>query len=138
MVEDEFAHRHEGPHDLDAHIDGAFAAQHGGERGHALLGEGIWQIASQVAGGRYRILRYQLVDLASGELKHEVRRKAIGVPFYLLAQADGFDFKKHSQIAIKQDLRPAESENPLRNLMGSRCFDESHRLAFSRHGVFKN
>jgi hypothetical protein len=35
-------------------------------------------------------------------------------------------------------LRPTESENPLRNLMGSRCFDESHRLAFSRHGVFKN
>ena len=32
MVEYEFTHGHEGPHDLDAHINGAFAAQHGGER----------------------------------------------------------------------------------------------------------
>jgi len=96
--------------------------------------------ASQVARGRYRILRYQLVDLAAGKLKDEVRGKAVGIPFHLLAEADGLELKKHSQIAIEQDLSPAECENPLRNLVGSRNFDESRRLVSSGHGdwSFKN
>ena len=36
---EEEAEPHEGTHDLDIHGDGARASEHGGEHGHALLGE---------------------------------------------------------------------------------------------------
>jgi hypothetical protein len=49
-----------------------------------------------VAGRGYRILRYQLLDLAAGKLKDEVWGKAVSIPFHLLAQSDGLDLKKHS------------------------------------------
>lgn len=38
---EQFAHAHEGAHDLDVDGDGSFAAEDGGERRDALLGEGV-------------------------------------------------------------------------------------------------
>lgn len=46
---EEFAHAHEGPHDLDVDGDGALAAKHRGEHGHALLGEDVGQVLAVLA-----------------------------------------------------------------------------------------
>ena len=44
---------HEGAHDIDAHLDGAGAVEHGGGHDGAVLGESVGKIASTTAAGDF-------------------------------------------------------------------------------------
>jgi hypothetical protein len=70
---EELAWAHKRTHDRYVHLDSTLAPQHRGEHRDAVLGEGEGKGAAEVFPGRYRILRYQGVHFANGELKHEVR-----------------------------------------------------------------
>ena len=56
--------------------------------------------------GRYRILRYQHFHLIRCELKHEIIRKTIRIPFDLLPRTDWLHFKKQSQVPVEHHLNP--------------------------------
>jgi len=125
MVEDEFAHRDKGTHDLDADFHGPFTPQYRSERGNAFFREGIGQRAAQLLFRRYRILRYHLPGLIPGELKHEILGEPVGVSFHLFSQANRFHVEKQSQIAVEQDLQPPERMDSgghlLGGQLGSKC-----------------
>ena len=54
---DQLAQPNEGPHDLDAHFRGGFAAEDVGRLNGAVLGEGAGQILDVLAALQGRILR---------------------------------------------------------------------------------
>ncbi len=124
VLEQKLAHFNERIHDPIAHFDCRFAAEDGREHGNTLLREDVGKGAAQVLFGRYRILRYHLLDLLNRELEHEIVGEAVGIAFHLLPEADRFDAEKYSQVRVQQNLDTANCINSGCDLMSGQLNDK--------------
>ena len=63
-------------------------------------------------------MRLQVLDLLSGQLKHEVFWKAFDVAPDLLVQASCFDAVKLCQVGVQHNFLLADDEDALLNPLG--------------------
>jgi hypothetical protein len=107
-----FSERDESADDDDVHLDGSLAVQDGRKHGHAVLGESIWEIPN-IPFRCGRNLRPQTGDFFTGELKHEIRRKAAWITLHCFVQSFCRDLIQIRKIAIEHDFTTPNQKNLL-------------------------
>src|SRR4029453_880920 len=101
----------ERPHDEDTRLNGPRRVEHAGRHDGSVFGEGVRQSPRVFERFETAAARNQAVALLLGKLKHEIGRKAIGIPPNRLIELLGAHLVKTSQIAIDEHLVLADDKN---------------------------